>query len=227
MYNDTIGAMNASLSSATSKEQRQLVDAFLIQLKEEKMCSEILIHILTVESPNHNDFIRMLSLTILNDWLKIWWNKISENEQTAVRNNVLLLVNVVSKSPIKGLWTKLAVMISNIAVRQFPQMWPSFLEDMVSVCLTTSSISGEHEIAIMAIEFTASDSIDTDYCSSLPIERRQDILAGFRSKLTQLLGFFYNFLVQCSSQYTALLPPNGSSPETEQIRARLIRLMGG
>jgi hypothetical protein len=38
---------------------------------------------------------------------------------------------------------------------------------MVSVCLAAaneSSISGEQEIAIMAIEFTASDSIDTDYC---------------------------------------------------------------
>lgn len=58
-------------------------------------------------------------------------------------------------------------MISNIAVRQFPQMWPSYLEDMVSVCLAAaneSSVSGEQEIAIMAIEFTASDSIDTDYC---------------------------------------------------------------
>jgi hypothetical protein len=92
MYNDTIGAMNASLSSITTKEQRQQVDAFLMQLKEEKMCLEIMIHILTVESPNHNDFIRMLSLTILNDWLKIWWNKINENEQTAMRNNVFLLL---------------------------------------------------------------------------------------------------------------------------------------
>jgi hypothetical protein len=92
MYNDTIGAMNASLSSMTTKEQRQQVDSFLSRLKEEKMCLEIMIHILTVESPNHNDFIRMLSLTILNDWLKIWWNKINENEQTAIRNNVFLLL---------------------------------------------------------------------------------------------------------------------------------------
>mmetsp|Transcript_27917 Transcript_27917/g.26770 ORF Transcript_27917/g.26770 Transcript_27917/m.26770 type:complete len:1397 (+) Transcript_27917:334-4524(+) len=231
MYNDTIGAMNASLSSITTKEQRQQVDAFLMQLKEEKMCLEIMIHILTVESPNHNDFIRMLSLTILNDWLKIWWNKINENEQTAIRNNVfLLLKGSVGRSPIKGLWTKLAVMISNIAVRQFPQMWPSYLEDMVSVCLAAaneSSISGEQEIAIMAIEFTASDSIDTDYCSSLPIERRQDILAGFRNKLTQLLDFFYNFLLQCTSQYSALPPPGSAGPDIEQTRARLIRLMGG
>lgn len=207
--------MNASLSSATTMEQRVLADAFLTRLKEDVLCMDIMIHILTLESINHNDFIRMLSLTILNDWLKIWWNKIDGTKQDMIRNSaIMLLKGSVSKSLVKALWTKLAVIISNIAVRQFPQAWPSFLDDMVSVCIsTTGSLllpSSEQEIAIMAIEFTASDSIDTDYCSNLPSERRQDILAGFRNKLNQLLDFSYSFLVQCSTQYGSL-PPQGKS----------------
>ena len=123
----------------------------------------------------------------------------------------MLTKGPLSKSPVKGLWTKLAVMISNIAIRQFPQQWPTFLEDMVSLCQPStvdSSCFGEQEIAIMAIEYLAADSIDTDYCSSLPLERRQDILAGFRSKLPQLLGFSYMFLVDCSNK-CASLPPKG------------------
>ena len=209
MYHDSVGAMRASLSSSTSKENRSLVDAYLSRLKEDRQCLEIMMHVLTVESENHDDFIRMMSLTILNDWLKIWWNKILENEQAAIRNTVVMLVKgTVGKSPVKGLWTKLAVMISNIAIRQFPQQWPTFLEDMVSLCnlgTVDPSSFGEHEIAIMAIEYLASDSIDTDYCNSLPLERRQDILAGFRSKLPQLLGFAYTYVLDCSNRCATYL----------------------
>ena len=212
MYHDSVGAMRASLSSSTSKENRSLVDAYLSRLKEDRQCLEIMMHVLTVESENHDDFIRMMSLTILNDWLKIWWNKILENEQAAIRNTVVMLVKgTVGKSPVKGLWTKLAVMISNIAIRQFPQQWPTFLEDMVSLCnlgTVDPSSFGEQEIAIMAIEYLASDSIDTDYCNSLPLERRQDILAGFRSKLPQLLSFAYTYVLDCSNR-CATLPPKG------------------
>lgn len=212
MYNDTIAAIRASLSSSTPKEQRVLVDAYLSRLKEDRQCLEIMIHVLTVNNENHDDFIRMMSLTIFNDWLKIWWNRIAENEHLIIRNTVVVLVKGnVGKSPVKGLWTKLAVMISNIAVRQFPQQWPTFLEDMVSMCVVgaTDPFSfGEQEIAIMAIEYVASDSIDTDYCSSLPLERRQDILAGFRNKLPHLLGFSYMFLMDCSNRCAAL-PPKG------------------
>ena len=207
MYLDAIGAMRASLSSATTKEQRAQVDHFLAQLKEDRRCLEIMTHVLTVQSENHDDYIRMMSLTILNDWLKIWWNKLSESDHAAIRNTVLMLLSgPVGKSPVKGLWTKLSVMISNIAVRQYPQMWPSFLDDMVSMCVSSSTTRtfGEQEIAIMVIEFTASDCIDNDYCNSLPIQRRQDILAGFRKKLPDLLRFSYTYLIECMRQYRAI-----------------------
>ena len=71
MYSDSLGAMRASLSSATTKEQRTLVDYFLSQLKEDRQCFEIMMHVLTVQTEHHDDFIRMMSLTILNDWFKI------------------------------------------------------------------------------------------------------------------------------------------------------------
>ena len=212
LYNDAVGAMRASLSPLTSKEQRVLVELFLSQLKEDQRCLEIMVHLLTSQSEYHDDFIRMLSLTILNDWLKIWWNKISDQERSSLRNTVVMLVKgSVGKSPVKGLWTKLAVMISNIAVRQFPQQWPTFLNDMASLCApgaADSSRFGEKEIALMSIEYLASDSIDTDYCSSLPLERRQDILAGFRENLPQLLSFAFSLMVDCS-KVCGDLPPKG------------------
>ena len=198
-----LAAMQASMSSATSKEQRTQAEALLAQLKESQICMELMLHILSVESEAHNDFIRLLSLTILSDWVKMWWNKINESDQTIVKNSVLTLLHgAIGRSPMRGLRTKLAVMISNIAVRSFPQLWSSFLEDMAGIVLTTgtSNTIEQKEIAFMAIEFTSADAIDSDYCAAIPIERRQDILAGYRTKLPQLLAFSCQFLMQCSNE---------------------------
>ena len=199
-----LAAMQASMSSATSKEQRTQAEALLAQLKESQICMELMLHILSVESEAHNDFIRLLSLTILSDWVKMWWNKINESDQTIVKNSVLTLLHgAIGRSPMRGLRTKLAVMISNIAVRSFPQLWSSFLEDMAGIVLSTgtSNTIEQKEIAFMAIEFTSADAIDSDYCAAIPIERRQDILGGYRTKLPQLLSFSCQFLMQCSNEF--------------------------
>ena len=184
-YPLVLGAMQASLSSSTPKEQRTQAEALLAQLKESQLCMELMLHVLTVDSDAHTDSIRLLSLTVLSDWVKIWWNKVNEGDQTIVKKSVLeLLHGPIGRSPVRGLRTKLAVMLSNIAVRSFPQQWPSFLDDMARVVAGTSDAATvtveQKEIAFMAIEFTSADSIDTDYCTAIPIERRQDILGGFR-----------------------------------------------
>jgi hypothetical protein len=189
-YPMVLAAMQASLSSATPKEQRMQAEALLAQLKESQLCMELMLHMLTVDSDAHTDSIRLLSLTVLGDWVKIWWNKIGEGDQAVVKKSVLeLLHGPIGRSPVRGLRTKLAVMLSNIAVRSFPQLWPSFLDDMARVVAGTSDPTNgaaatttvaQKEIAFMAIEFTSADSIDNDYCAAIPIERRQDILGGFR-----------------------------------------------
>ena len=225
-YAVVLGAMQASLHSSTTKDQRTQVEALLSQLKESQVCMEIMLHILRVDCEAHNDYIRLLALTILSDWVKLWWNKINEGDQIIVKNSVLeLLYGTIGRSPVRGLRTKLAVMISNIAIRSFPQLWPSFLEDMAGVVLASAATGNnttieQKEVAFMVIEFTSADSIDTDYCAAIPIERRQDILAGFRSKLPQLLSFSFQYLVQCSNEFVASL--QGQSQTEGKLLAGLM-----
>jgi hypothetical protein len=205
-----LSALNASLNSATSKTEREAVDAFLKQLKESHECMHMMIHILVNDIPEHNEYVRMLALSILSDWMKDWWNRINEGDQSIIKTNILgLLAGVLGRSPIKPLRMKLAVMVANIAVRQFPQLWPNFLEEMVS--LWHSSSTELQETAIMAIEFLAVDSIDSDFNSALPSNRRQDILTGLKGKLTNLLASTFTYFMQCVSQYQS--GPRGS-PES-------------
>jgi hypothetical protein len=207
-YVMVIAALTASLSSSTSKSEREAVDAFLRQLKDRHDCMLMMLHILMTDSPAHTEYIRMLALSILSDWMKDWWNKITENDQNVIKNNVVgLLTGSLGSSNVKALRMKLAVIVANIAVRQFPQLWPSFLEDMVS--LWRSPSFELQETAIMAIEFLSTDSINSDFNSALPSQRKQDILTGLKAKLSQLLGATYSYFMQCASQYQS--SPKGTT----------------
>ena len=230
VYNNVLAAMNASLSSSTSREDRTRADSLLSQLKDSQLCMEVLLYILNFDNGFHNDYIRMLALTIFNDWLNIWWNRISESDQIVVRHNVLrLLSGNIGNATFRGLHTKLAGIISNIATRSFPQLWPTFIDDMISILSENNANKydplkiQQKELIIMTIEFTAADSIDTDYCSTTPLERRQDILSGFRSKLIPLLSFTYSYLITCSNDYILLLANNNTQREPQRVL--LLKLM--
>ena len=158
--------------------ERMEADAALESLKGQEQCMVVMIHILSHETPEHNEYIRQLALSILNDWMKTWWNNISEENQMHIRTNITgLLGNSTMVAQSKGLRTKLAVTVCNIAERQYPQKWPTFLEDIVGMWLQTQE-AGQREICIMTLEFLVEDCIDGDFNNTLPVLRRNDILTG-------------------------------------------------
>lgn len=130
LLNQTLDAFNLSLNPTISREERQKVEEFIYQLRLSPECFEILIHIL---NNNHsNDSIQMFALTILNDWIKGLYNKIADSIKVTIRQSLLsLITSSVCIINNKVLRTKLAVIISNIAIRQFPTHWPTFLDDLV------------------------------------------------------------------------------------------------
>lgn len=71
-------------------------------------------------------------------------------------------------------------------------------------------------MVIMAIEATVTDCIDSDFSSSLPSLRRQDIVTGLTSQLSPLLRTTFTFLNQCVQQFLSLASGD-SSHGTERI----------
>lgn len=190
LYANTVNALTASLSSTTNKSDREACDRFFQQLKESRDCLPVLSEVV---AQDHNEFIKLLSISILNDWIKLWWNKVSEAEQLSIR---MLLINILG-SPLgvsknKSIRTKLAVMLTNIAQRQFPQQWPTLIEEFITVW-RTSPIERQ-EIIIMAIEFIITDCIDSDFNNTLPTVRRQEIVAGLKDKQELILTTSFNSL---------------------------------
>lgn len=76
------------------------------------------------------------------------------------------------------------MVIANIAERQFPQQWSSFIERLVPYWIENPSSSiGRVLVSMRAMEYILSDCFDPDFNSDLPSQRRQDIIAGLREKL--------------------------------------------
>ena len=110
VYQQTLAALAASLDSRTSSQNRSQANEFISQLKGTEQCSTILIYILTTEDAvRHTEYIRLLALTILNDWIVGWWNQLDQQVHEMLKTAVvsLLLNPSVGASPSKPLRTKL------------------------------------------------------------------------------------------------------------------------
>lgn len=69
------------------------------------------------------------------------------------------------------------------------------------VQIWVSSSLDIQEIVINVFETVVCDCIDSDFSSSLPALRKQDILGSLKPSLSPLLETAYNFLGQCIAQY--------------------------
>ena len=193
--------MQISLAVSVSKDVRQAAGEFLEQLKATPDCMRVMLHILMTDHDEHTPVIRQLALSICTDWLKTWWNQIIADDQNVIRTNFLTLLHsdAVGLSPTRSLRVKLSSALANIAERQYPQHWPSFLEDMVGVWQT--SPLERQEVVVLCIEAVIMDCINSDYSSSLPSNRRQDILAGFKLQLGGLFHTAYASLLDNCHKY--------------------------
>jgi len=194
-----LAAINAVLSDSSTKIERDSAQKYLHDLKEQEVCMSMMLQILATDSADHNDWNRQLALSILDDWLKGWWNRIPEDAQMFIRSQCVTLLTSSAVGASKGLRTKLAVILCNVACRQYPQQWPSFLDDVVGLWVSTG-LPAQREICIMTLEFLVQDCVDGDFNSTLPTLRRQEIVSGLRERLLPLLQTLHAFLTQCALQ---------------------------
>jgi hypothetical protein len=198
-----LNALTCSLSSTTSKADRLQYDQFIQQLKESQECLPVITDILGRDC---NEFIKLLAITILNDWIKIWWNKIPELDQYSVRKLAFdILSSPLGSSSNKSIRTKIAGILTNLAQRQFPQYWPNLVEEFVGIWSTSSSTHLQ-EVLIMSLEFIITDCIDADFNNTLPTLRRQEIVTGVKEKQELILTTSFQCLTMNLNVYCAAQP---------------------
>lgn len=202
-YALTLKALHASLSSYISKPEREECDRFFQELKQRVECMDIISQVLAEEETVCNQYVKLLALSILNDWIKLWWNKLPEERKLAVKQlSMDLVTSNLAVHDNSSIRTKIAVILSNVVERVFPQYWPTFLKEMVD--LWVASPFARQDVILKMLETVIVDSVDQDFNSALPTLRRQEIVAGIVDAQQVLFTTSFDYLGYCFQEYTRL-----------------------
>lgn len=185
-------AMTASLSPLTASSQRHEYQKFLEGLLASQECSSVLQAILSSDAEDKVG-LKILALSMLHDWIKRWWNKISPADHLGMRNFCadILRQPAVHTQP-SNFRSKLAAILAEIGERQFPQDWENMMSELTAVW-----IAGHlhiQEIILKTITFIYIDCTDQEFSNQLPTVRRQEILTGLKAVEEQLLQLLFQFM---------------------------------
>jgi hypothetical protein len=119
---------------------------------------------------------KLFALEILNGVMEKSYVKLSDNERLALRQAVMQAARQLAPSPVTDeariLGKKLALLLAGLAVRDFPQRWPNFVQDMFSPGsqggLWTSDVSTMHQhmgvkIGLECLKIITEDCTDSDF----------------------------------------------------------------
>jgi hypothetical protein len=174
--------------------------------------------------------VQFLCLKIMEDWIFLRWNEIGRDEKLFIRSGVMkLLENQSIYEKLPAARTKLAKIIVEIAKRDFPQEWPTFLEEIIQHwaqdVLPKSKVSPPpplspsdvSQICLMVFQFLSEDAIDPDFNSSLPSKRKEEIIGGMQSALPALLSFCYGWFCRIVQWQQELCANSSSSVQSSLL----------
>lgn len=131
---DTVfAALRAVGDVATSLHQRSEATQYIETCRKE--AATLLVMKTMLESPqiNGDSTWCFLCLKLFEDCLYLHWNSLEYSDQIEIRSFTCGLVDLCRMSlqsmPIR---TKLAKIVSELAKRHYPQLWKSFIPDLLS-----------------------------------------------------------------------------------------------
>jgi hypothetical protein len=174
-YNYTISALVGSLNANTPASDRTQFQVYLETLITSQECSLILCRVLA--DFQQSDQVHVLALSLLHRWIERWWNLIPADSHLEIRKLIISLVSNARPEISVNYSGKLASILAEVSLRDFPQYWPSMVSDYLSVI---HSETPARFIVIKAIQYIMVDCSDEEFSSRLPSQRKQDILSGLK-----------------------------------------------
>lgn len=205
-------AINTTLNTFALSSERKEAEAYLNSLKttdSQEVFNTFQQILISSDTVTFNEPIRQLVLGLLGDWIQNWWNTFDTSQHLFLRNALLQLLLNSPVPYVRPMRIKLAVILSNVTKRQFPQFWESFLGEMTEIW--SKSSPEIQEVVMMTIENVITDCIDPDFSTTLPTLRKQDILFGIRKDVGALLNICSQYLNHCMSEYETLKASVASS----------------
>lgn len=162
---------------------------------------------------------KLYALGLIQEFLKLGYNSLNESDRGQLRASIVLAARQLampSESPLSTkmndstriLAVKIASLLADLALREFPQRWQTFVSDLFSPvstggmwCESGAVVGGNTaglKICLECLKLVTEDCTDSDYNARISTTRRNDILLGLNEMSTQLLPLIFELL---SKQY--------------------------
>lgn len=127
-------------------------------------------------------FALMFGLSCLEKLATARWNELSDEDKVAVRSTAVAAAWRSTAAEPSYVRNKKAALVAQVALREFPQRWPTMAEELV----LRESSDAEARDALLELSFSAlaelaEDCTDADYNVRLPPKRRTDVLKALNA----------------------------------------------
>lgn len=182
-------ALQTALSPGAPEQLKSQALQFLEQFKRDEGNAEWAFAVL--KQPGSPAEARLFALQCLEALLKVKWKGWTAEGHRLFRSEVMALMEVGVGSEV-FMRERIALLVSGVGEREYPQHWPSMLDDFRLVMETRGPMAAV--IVLMALRDMAEDCMDADFNSRLPTGRRTDILRQLNLELPALLPRLYRFM---------------------------------
>ncbi|KAL7566569.1 hypothetical protein ACA910_000637 [Epithemia clementina (nom. ined.)] len=157
---------------------------------------------------------KLLALDLIAGFLQKGYNNLNnENDRLQLRDSILKAARMASSgnesnsNEARVLAKKLAAILQGLVVRDFPQRWPTFIQDVFKPlsagglwCDEPSLAASNQQIGVHicleCLKLIAEDCTDSDYNANISTQRRNDVLIGLNEVSREFLPLLFQLLEQ-------------------------------
>mmetsp|Transcript_24815 Transcript_24815/g.52881 ORF Transcript_24815/g.52881 Transcript_24815/m.52881 type:complete len:1461 (+) Transcript_24815:208-4590(+) len=179
---------------------------------------------------------KLYALGVIQEFLKVGYNGLNESDRGQLRASIVLAARQLAM-PVNGsvtkmsdstriLAVKIAALLADLALREFPQRWQTFVSDLFSPLSNggiwceagtdTGSNTTGVKICLECLKLLTEDCTDSDYNARISTARRNDILLGMNEMSKLILPPLFELL---SKQYGDVSNANSTLSAMNQYLA--------
>eukprot|EP00040_Diaphanoeca_grandis_P029148 m.169906 g.169906 ORF g.169906 m.169906 type:complete len:1224 (-) comp31595_c0_seq1:50-3721(-) len=151
---------------------------------------------------NFSDYSQHFGLQLMEHVVKHRWNGCSDEHKSQIKNGLLQLIEQVGNSPVNPkqgfLRKKIAAVVAEIALREWPQRWPDLLpllshlstEAILQITTPQSSptVLKGHLSIVLSVFHILSEEIN-DFALNLDKSRKSDLTKGLQESIEMIVPF--------------------------------------
>ncbi|KAJ1449995.1 armadillo-type protein [Pelagophyceae sp. CCMP2097] len=143
---------------------------------------------------------QLFALACLETLATTKWNDLRDEHKLAVRGAALGAARRTHAEEPSFVRNKKAALLSHVALREFPQNWPNFVDDLLSPNEAGGDRDTFLELGFLCVAELAEDCTDADYNARLPAKRRTDVLKALNVSAPLIVRELFGFAERTYAQ---------------------------